>query len=291
MAEIMVRVENASFRYPNAKEYNLKNINFEVEKGEFLVIMGENGAGKTTLCKVLSGIIPHSQEGSYFGDVTICGLNSKEHALSTLTQHIGIVLDDPESQLFTTEVLDEVAFGAENLELPVDEIRRNAQWAIDVVRMQGYEEKDPTRLSGGQKQRVAIASALTMQPEILILDEPTSQLDPIGTLEVFQVVRELKETYHMTIIMVTHKSEEIAQFADRVLVLHAGEVLAQGTPQEIFRNQEVLDKAWLAIPQASEVCVALEQQGIALNGFPVVLEEGVQQIGQLLNGARKEMGA
>lgn len=282
MGEIIVNVENASFRYPNAKEYNLKNISFSVEKGAFLVVMGENGAGKTTLCKMLSGIIPHSQEGSYFGDVTICGLNSKEHELSTLSQHIGIVLDDPESQIFTTEVLDEVAFGAENLELPAEEIRRNAAWAIEVVRMQGYEEKDPTRLSGGQKQRVAIASALTMQPQILILDEPTSQLDPIGTVEVFQVIRELKEKYNMTIIMVTHKSEEIAQYADKVLVLHAGEVLAQGTPQEIFRNRQVIDKAWLAVPQVSEVCVKLEERGFELPGFPVVLEEGAALLGGLL---------
>ena len=287
MSEIIVHVDNASFRYPNAKEYNLKNVSFDVEKGEFLVIMGENGAGKTTLCKVLSGIIPHSQEGSFFGDVTICGLNSKEHELSTLCQRVGIVLDDPESQIFTTEVLDEVAFGAENLERPVEEIRQDAQWAIEVVRMQGYEEKDPTRLSGGQKQRVAIASALTMRPEILILDEPTSQLDPIGTIEVFQVIRELKEKYNMTIIMVTHKSEEIAQFADRVLVLHAGEVLAQGTPREIFRNRGVIDAAWLAVPQVSEVCVELEKRGITLSEFPVVLEEGEQILGRMLRGCKE----
>ena len=269
MDEIILDVFDASFRYPNAPAYSLKHINFQVRKGEFLVIMGENGAGKTTLCKMLSGIIPHSQEGVYFGDVTICGLNSKEHTLPELCQHIGIVLD-------------EVAFGAENLEIPTDEIQRNADWALQVVRMAGYEEKDPTRLSGGQKQRVAIASALTMQPEILILDEPTSQLDPIGTIEVFQVVRELKEKYNMTIIMVTHKSEEIAQFADRVLVLHEGEVLAMDTPQRIFRNKEIVDKAWLAVPQVSMVAVELEQSGIPLDAFPVRLEEGVEVFSALL---------
>ena len=282
MDEIILDVFDASFRYPDAPAYSLKHINFQVRKGEFLVIMGENGAGKTTLCKMLSGIIPHSQEGVYFGDVTICGLNSKEHTLPELCQHIGIVLDDPESQIFTTEVLDEVAFSAENLEIPTDEIQRNADWALQVVRMAGYEEKDPTRLSGGQKQRVAIASALTMQPEILILDEPTSQLDPIGTIEVFQVVRELKEKYNMTIIMVTHKSEEIAQFADRVLVLHEGEVLAMDTPQRIFRNKEIVDKAWLAVPQVSMVAVELEQSGIPLDAFPVRLEEGVEVFSALL---------
>ena len=129
---------------------------------------------------------------------------------------------------------------------------------------------------------MAIASALTMQPEILILDEPTSQLDPIGTIEVFQVVRELKEKYNMTIIMVTHKSEEIAQFADRVLVLHEGEVLAMDTPQRIFRNKEIVDKAWLAVPQVSMVAVELEQSGIPLDAFPVRLEEGVEVFSALL---------
>ena len=205
MNENLIEVKNLSFRYPNSEEYNLKNVSFEVKRGEFLVVMGENGAGKTTLCKALCGIIPHSQEGVCWGDVFLDGENTKEQKLAYLCKRIGIVLDDPESQIFTTEVQDEVAFGAENLEMPVEEIAKNVKWAIDVVRMNGYEENDPTQLSGGQKQRVAIASAIAMLPSVLILDEPTSQLDPIGTVEVFEVIRAIKEKYDITIIMVTHK--------------------------------------------------------------------------------------
>ncbi len=274
MSEVVLKVDNASFRYPNAKEYSLQNISFEVKKGDFIAVMGENGAGKTTLCKLLCGIIPHSQEGMLWGDVFLAGENTKEHKLSYLCKQVGIVLDDPESQIFTTEVQDEVAFAAENLEMPVEEIRRNVQWAIHTVRMDGYEKNDPTRLSGGQKQRVSIAAAIATVPSVLILDEPTSQLDPIGTVEVFEVIRELKEKHNITIVMVTHKSEEIVRFADKVLVLHKGEVLAMDTPQAIFTNKEITDKAWLAIPQVTEVFDKLSERGLYEGCSPLTVEDG-----------------
>ena len=192
MEDIIV-LEHASYRYPEAEDYTLKDISFSVKKGEFVALMGENGAGKTTLCQLLTGIIPKSQGGKLLGKVVIAGMNTVEHELSILSQKTGIVLDDPETQLFTTKVLSEVAFGAENIEMPKEEIKERIAWALRIVRLEGYENRAPTALSGGQKQRVAIATALVTKPDLLILDEPTSQLDPIGTTEVFSVVRELKE--------------------------------------------------------------------------------------------------
>lgn len=286
--EEAIRVENVCYRYPRADRYVLQNINFNVKKGEFLAITGENGAGKTTLSLLLSGIIPQSQGGKLIGDVFINGMNTRQHSLSLLSQNVGIVLEDPETQLFTTKVFDEVAFGAENLNIPREEIIERANWALSVVTLQGYEQRPPTMLSGGQKQRVAIAAALAMRPSILVLDEPTSQLDPIGTVEVFKVVKELKEKYGMTIVMVTHKSEEIAYFADKVLVLNQGEVLACDSPKNIFANAEVTSKAWITIPQVSELSQKLKAKGNKLSGFPITLEDAQKQMLQILDkeGAR-----
>ena len=277
-----IQVKNLYYRYPRGKRYVLEDISFSVQKGEFLAVTGENGSGKTTLSLALSGIIPQSQGGRLQGDVLINSLNTKEQSLSTLSQNIGIVLEDPETQLFATKVFNEVAFGAENLCIERDEIIERVKWALEVVTLTGYEDRSPTMLSGGQKQRVAIAAALAMNPDILILDEPTSQLDPLGTVEVFQVVKDLKEKYGITIVMITHKSEEIACFADKMMVLSAGRQIAYGTPKEIFANRDVTKKAWITIPQVSELSLALQQKGVGVSGFPITLEESQNQLEKVL---------
>ena len=271
--EEMIRLERASYRYPQSEGYTLKDISLSVKKGEFVALMGENGAGKTTLCQLMTGIIPKSQGGKLLGKVEIAGMNTVEHPLSVLSQRVGIVLDDPETQLFTSNVLSEVAFGAENLKMPKEEIRERIAWALKVVRMEGYEKRAPSALSGGQKQRVAIATALVNKPDILILDEPTSQLDPLGTIEVFDVIRSLREEYGMTIVLASHKSEEIVHFADKVIVLHQGELLAFGTPEEVFRDEEVIKKAWLRLPQVTEVAHYLEKKGMNLSKLPFTVED------------------
>ena len=276
--EHIIEVKGCYYRYPRGKEYVLRDINFHVDKGEFLAITGENGAGKTTLSLLLCGIIPHGQGGKVLGEVWVNGMNTQEHKLSELSQNIGIVLEDPETQLFTTKVFNEVCFGAENLQIDPEEIRRRAKWALEVVTLTGYEDRPPTMLSGGQKQRVAIAAALTMNPSILVLDEPTSQLDPVGTVEVFTVIKELKERYGMTIVMITHNSEEIATFADRVLVLHEGEVLTIGSPREVFANPDVREKAWVSVPQSTQL--AIEMGRTRTGNLPITLEEGIDYLKQ-----------
>lgn len=282
MAEPVIVVKNLYYRYPHSNNYVLNDINFSVQKGEFLAISGENGAGKSTLSLILSGIIPQTQSGKMQGNVWIENLNTKEHELSVLSQKVGIVLEDPETQLFTTRVFSEVAFGAENLEIPREEIIERVNWALKAVTLEGYEQRPPTMLSGGQKQRVAIAATLAMHPDILVLDEPTSQLDPIGTLEVFEVIKNLKENYGMTIIMVSHNSEEIALYADHVLVLNEGSVLAYGTPKEIFANSKVTSKAWLTIPQVSELYLKLKLSGFDMGEFPILKDQGVLMLKERL---------
>lgn len=278
--------DNVSYRYPNIYgrpvQFALKNITLTIYKGEFVAVLGENGAGKSTFCQALNGIVPQSRGGQMSGRVIVAGLDTQEVTVATLSEKVGIVLEDPETQLFTTSVLSEVAFGPENLGIDPQEILHRAKWALEVVRLSGYEHRAPSTLSGGQKQRLAIAAALTMQPEILVLDEATSQLDPVGTVEVFAVVRELNERYGMTIVMATDKGEEVAQFADRVLVLHKGELIAHGTPREVFSDTRLLEQVMIRPPQVSQLATYLSQHNASLSEFPITLEEAKRGIEILL---------
>ncbi len=281
--EYMLSLDHASYRYPLSDSYTLKDLNFNVNKGELVALMGGNGAGKTTLCQLLTGIIPKSGGGKLLGTVEIAGLNSVKHSLSELSTHVGIVLDDPETQLFTANVYEEVAFGAENIEMDPDEIRERVKWALEVVRMTGYEDREPSALSGGQKQRVAIATALVTKPEILILDEPTSQLDPIGTVEVFEVIRELKEHYGMTIVIATHKSEEVIAYADKVAVLVDGELAAYGDPQEVLNDGDLVRRAWLRLPQVTDLALYLHRNGLDLEKLPFTVEQAMEELDKVVN--------
>ncbi|MGI9861982.1 ATP-binding cassette domain-containing protein [Moorella naiadis] len=286
MSETLIRIEKLSYRYPRTKRWALKDINLEIKKGEFVAVMGENGAGKTTLCQCLNGIIPRSQGGKMKGRVTVAGFDTRETPIAHLAQKVGMVLEDPETQLFTTKISNEIAFGPENLGQPPEKIRQTIKWVLEVVRLQGYEDRPPTALSGGQKQRLAIAAVLAMQPEILVLDEPTSQLDPLGTLEVFAVIRELKERYGMTIVIATHNSEEIAQFADKVCVLKQGSMLAFDRPQVIFKDTQLLRQTWIRPPQVAELASYLQEQGVVLDGFPILLQEARPMVEELLSSRR-----
>lgn len=277
--------DDVSYRYPRTRRYVLRHLNLTIHKGEFVAVLGENGAGKSTFCQALNGVVPQSRGGRMRGRITVDGLDTQEATVAELSQKVGIVLEDPETQLFTTSVLSEVAFGPENVGVDPQEILRRAEWALEVVRLTGYEDRAPTALSGGQKQRLAVAAALTMRPDVLALDEATSQLDPMGTVEVFSVVRELNERYGMTIVMATDKGEEVAQFADRVLVLHKGELIAQGMPREIFADTELLERIMIRAPQVSQLAIYLNKRGILLDDFPITVDEARRGIVQLIGEA------
>jgi len=284
MTEAAIELLNVSYRYPRSKRTVIHQLNLTIQRGEFIAVMGENGAGKSTLCQILNGIIPHSIGGRIKGKVLIEGLDTQEEGITRLATHVGIVLDDPETQLFTTSVQSEVAFGPENLGIPAEEIWERIRWALQVVRLNGCEERAPMALSGGQKQRLAIAAALAMRPSILVLDEATSQLDPLGVVEVLAVVRELNERYGMTIVMTTDHGEEVAKVADRAVLLHEGRLIACGTPREIFSNTGLFRKYMIRAPQVSQLGSRLEEAGCPLPVFPVTLEEARQGIIEVLDG-------
>jgi len=258
--ELAIDIKGLTYSYPTSKEPVLRDINLSVRKGEFLSIMGPTGAGKSTLCLTLNGIIPQSLSGKMDGSVVVEGMNTLQHGVHVLTSKVGITFQEPESQLFSMNVEEEVSFGPENLGVPPNEIRKRIDWALSAVHMEEFRHRSPFRLSGGQKQRVAIAAALSMMPQILVLDEPTSGLDPIGKTEVFSVVHELKKMQNMTVVMVEHESEEIALFSDRVIVMDQGRIVLEGTPRDVFSRTQTLLDIGLNVPQVCELSDKMNQK-------------------------------
>ena len=284
--KVIISMTDVSYRYPRTKKWVLKHINLEIREGEFLAIMGENGAGKTTLCQCMNSAVPNFHEGKLTGTVSVFGIDTKNCKMSNLCDKVGMVLEDPEAQLFTTTVRNEVAFGAENLCIPREEILERIDWALKTVGLSEFIDRAPTALSGGQKQRLAIATNLAMRPPVLVLDEPTSQLDPVGTRDVYEVIRELREKEKMTIIIATHKSEEIAEFADRVLVLKDGEIAALDKPDVIFNDEELMTRCSIRPPQVSALANYLRDRGCDIGARPTLMQEARDDIDRWYKGAR-----
>ena len=286
-ASDIVVAEDLHFKYPAADAETLKGLSFTVQRGEFIGITGPTGAGKTTLALCLRGLIPHAVAGQMQGRATVCGMNTREVTPAQLGEKVGLAFQDPEAQVIGLTVAEDLAFGPENYEWPPERIRAEIPRLLQLVRLEGMEERETFSLSGGQKQRVALASALMMSPELLILDEPTSELDPIGKEEVFDAVRRLRDELNTTIIMIEHAVEQLAEFADRILMMDQGQIVAQGTPRELFRNVELFHRiGGERLPQVAEVLFALEQDGlIRPEQFSPYEDDALQVIARLLEAA------
>ncbi|MGK7944623.1 MAG: ABC transporter ATP-binding protein [Microcystaceae cyanobacterium] len=267
----LVILDKVSYCYPKSPEFALKDLDLTIYKGEFLGIIGETGAGKTTLSLILNGIVPQFYGGRFFGVATIGGMDTLDTPVNQLSRRVGMVFEDPEVQLTATSVENEIAFALENLCIPRDEIIARIPPVLEAVRLKGYEKKAPDELSGGQKQRLAIAAALALQPDLLILDEPTSQLDPIGTQEVFNTVQKLNRELGVTIVMISHAAEEMATYADRIALLSRGELIKVGTPQEVYGDLDCLSKHSLRPP---EIAAAFGKISPFSASIPVTLTEG-----------------
>ena len=248
-----VIVENLTYYYPGRSKPALTDISFKLREGEILAVVGPNGSGKTTLAYCLSGVIPHFiTRGRLEGDIVVCGLNVKEHGIRVLAQKVSLVLDDPEVQMFGLSVIECVAFGPSNLALPREEVLRRVNFALKVCRLKGLENRYPSELSDGEKQSVSIASALAMLPKVLILDEATANLDPVGRMRVYNIVRELAKKYGISVIFTTHETEEILPISDRVIVLDNGRIVLDGTPYGVLSRRDLLESLGLKIPQITK---------------------------------------
>lgn len=269
MIESIAVFKDVSYKYPKSEDFVLREINLEINKGEFLGLIGPTGAGKTTLCLALNGIVPQFYGGRFFGSVKLGDLDTVEHPISEMANLVGQVFEDPETQLTATSVENEIAFALENLKVPREEIISRIPKALSVVRLQGTEKKHPHELSGGQKQRLAIAAAIAVQPNVLILDEPTSQLDPVGAEEVFTTAHQLNQELGMTIVMSSHSAEEMATFADRIILLSHGKIIAVGTPDDIYSDIEMLLENDLRPPQVASTFYSIGKSGNEVPKIPV----------------------
>jgi len=240
---MMIQVESLTYSYPNTDEPALKEVQFAVAPGEFCGIVGANEAGKSTLCLALTGFVPHFYRGELNGKVTVAGMDVGATPLASLTGEVGLVFQNPFNQITGTRytVREEIAYGLENLGVPRGEMLQRVEDVLGLVGLFDLAERSPFTLSGGQQQRLAIASVIVMQPKVLVLDEPTAQLDPTGTREVFTTLRSLVERGGTTVVLVEHKIEWLATFADRVLALDEGRLVADGDPGSVLTAPQLED--------------------------------------------------
>ena len=259
MPQIELIGVNYSYRVGEGQTVRaLRNVSFSVEKGEFVALAGMNGSGKSTLAKLLNGLFAPSS-----GDVLIDGINTRdEERTFDVRRKAGMVFQNPDNQMVATIIEDDVAFGPENLGIPREEIIERVDWALDAVGMSEFRTRSASKLSGGQKQRVAIAGVLAMKPDILILDESTSMLDPEGRAEIMDVAKKLNAS-GITVISITHNMDEAAQ-ADRVIVLRKGRLVLDGTPKEVFASPEV-EACGLALPPPTEIARMLSERGFGFS--------------------------
>lgn len=277
----IIELENVTYTYPKETEPALYNVNLEIEKGEFIVLTGPTGCGKSTLCRCFNGLIPHFSKGKLKGIVKICGLNTKEHSVHELAQHVGMVFQNPENQLVSMNVEREIAFGPENLGLPREEISERIGEALQKVGIYHLKDKAPYELSGGQQQRVAIASILAMSPDVIVLDEPTSELDIKCAEEVLATVKHLNEKHQITVFLVEHRLEKVVSFADRLLVMEEGGLILDGEPRKVLEEYGVLAEIGIGVPKVVQLIHLLREDGWGIEKLPLTPEETKTFLGEL----------
>ena len=269
----VIETKELTYTYPGATRHSIEDISIHIEKGEFTLITGPSGCGKTTLCRCFNGLIPHFYQGEIKGQVFLAGLNVADHQIFELAKHAGLVFQNPENQLFALSVEKDVAFGLENLGVPREEMRKKVDWALELTGIYDLRERAPHELSGGQQQRVAIASVLAMQPEVIVLDEPTSFLDPLSARRIFETIHELNKTLGITVILVEHRLDLTARFANHIIVMNEGKVVSDGDPHDILQTEETR-LIGVGIPKATLLYEMLQKAGVKLgNTLPLSSEE------------------
>lgn len=275
---LAVEIRNLSFQYKNQKDgLALNSLDLLINKGEFVVIMGPSGAGKSTLAHCLNGLIPNFVRGKYNGNVTVWSKNPAKEKVGTMAKEIGLVFQDFEAQLFSTNVRLEIVFGPENFNFPVDRMKDLLQKIIKVANLEGLEDRQPATLSGGQKQRLAIGSVLAIEPRILCMDEPTTDLDPIGKMGVFEIAGQLQRDGEMTLIIIEHETEETLK-ADRIIVMNQGKIVRDGKPEAVLREVDFFASLGIIPLQIPQFFSLL---GVSREELPLTPAEGVRKFTNL----------
>ena len=272
-----LKLENVNYKYPLEEKNTLQNINIEIKKGEFWAVIGKNGSGKTTLCNILRRFVPDFYKGELTGKITLEGKELKDYSQKEIVQKIGFVFQNPFTQISGVKntVFEEIAYGLENLGIERETIISEVEKILKLLEIEKLRDKNPYNLSGGQKQRVALASIIAMNPDILVIDEPTSQLDPKGTEDIFKIIN-LMANEGKTIILVEHKLELIAEYAENILVLDEGEIILSGKANEVLNNKILLEKE-IGMTQYSILAYKLEKaRKIELEEIPITKEKTVE---------------
>ena len=272
-----LKLENVNYKYPLEEKNTLQNINIEIKKGEFWAVIGKNGSGKTTLCNILRRFVPDFYKGELTGKITLEGKELKDYSQKEIVQKIGFVFQNPFTQISGVKntVFEEIAYGLENLGIERETIISEVEKILKLLEIEKLRDKNPYNLSGGQKQRVALASIIAMNPDILVIDEPTSQLDPKGTEDIFKIIN-LMANEGKTIILVEHKLELIAEYAENILVLDEGEIILSGKASEVLNNKILLEKE-IGMTQYSMLAYELEKaRKIELEEIPITKEKTVE---------------
>lgn len=271
----IISVRNVTYEYREEETVYaaVKDLSLEIERGSFTVILGHNGSGKSTLAKMLNGLNKPTS-----GDVLVDGINTKDEATEVeVKRKVGMVFQNPDNQIIASIVEEDVAFGPENLGIKPEEIRRRVDEALKAVDMYDFRESTPHRLSGGQKQRIAIAGIMAMEPECLVLDEPTAMLDPKGRAEIISTLHKLNSDKGITIVLITHYMEE-AENADRVIVMNDGKIIADDVPKVIFSDVKTLKSVGLDVPQTAELLYSLKENGFSVDTHALSVKEAAAEI-------------
>jgi len=269
----IIEIADYTWRYLNTKMPALKEINLSIEEGAFVGIIGPNGSGKTTLAYSMDGLIPGQYNGIKKGTVNVFGKEVEDYGRGELQRLIGVVFSDPEAQFTAMTVEDELVFGMENLGLTIPEIRERLEWVTELTGLGHLLEKPPYEISGGQKQRVALAAVLAMMPKVLILDEPTSMLDPVSRVRIFEVLAKLKAEQNNTIIVIEHSLEHLVPLADRMILLVNGEAVLHEETQMFFQQTELLLENSVYPPGALRFFHELSQKGHFRGDYPLTVED------------------
>ena len=273
MSELAVEMNRVTYVYPDGY-MALQDVNLEITRGERLAILGPNGAGKSTLLMVLNGLYKPSK-----GKVSVLGVPANDENLGIVRRNVGLVFQDADDQLFSPTLWEDVCFGPLNMGLPEEEVRERSVEALKAVGLEGYEEKPPHHLSAGEKKRAAFATVLAMHPKILLLDEPTANLDPKNRFELTNLLRNLHNSYHITLITATHDVNFVPEVAERLCILNKGHVISDGSPREIFSNSKLLSEANLEPPIVTRLFNALAQEkGNQIETLPLTVEEAIHEL-------------
>ena len=274
----IVETKNLTYTYPGASKPSIDDVSIKIEKGEFVLITGPSGCGKTTLCRTFNGLVPHFYQGELKGEITVAGLNTLDRHTYEMAKHVGLVFQNPENQLFALSIEKDVAFGLENNGVNRTEMRKKVDWALNQTGIYDIRERSPHEISGGQQQRVAIAAVLAMEPEIIVLDEPTSFLDPLSAQKIFEVIYKLNKEQGITVILVEHRLDLTAKYTNHLIVMDRGRVRFEGDPREVLSNEETR-LIGVGIPKATLLYELLKKEGLGLSDkIPLSSDELADQL-------------